>query len=319
MAQFTYTDFKIHDKWFHMGATETLRQNVDIFNGASNGSFVMQDNRLPGDFNYETYFSLVNDLIQERDPSATGVVADTELTQKESISVKLNRRLGPLKGTIDEWKKIGKDPEEFSYIIGQQSGVAMAQDYLESMVSATAGALANTAAVYHDGTAATINHQALITALAKRGDRANEISTLVMHSKTYYDLVGQQVTDNVLDVAGAALHTATPVTLGRNVIVTDSEALKNGANFYTLMLAPGAGKVEESEGRSMVMDDITGFENLMKRIQGEHAYNVGLRGFQWDVAVGGKSPNKAAVALGTNWTQIATDVKDLGGVALETQ
>ena len=319
MAQFTLTDFVIKNEFFHSGVTETLRQNVAAFNGNSGNAIVLRDMFRLGETSSETFFNLIPNLIQERDPSVTTGVADTEILQNENLSVKLNRRLGPMKGTLDQFKKIGKDPDEFSYVIGQQAGAAIAKDYLDTAIAAMTGAMANVAGVYHDATGGgTVNHSAMIAAMSKRGDRATEMSLWVMHSKAYYDLVDQQFQDKICDTSGAAIMTGTPVTLGRPVLVTDSPSLINGANYYSLLLAPGAATVEESEGRSMVAQPILAEENLAQRIQGEHAFNMGLRGFTWDVGAGGINPNAAAIALGTNWAQTATDIKDLGGVVLET-
>jgi hypothetical protein len=41
---------------------------------------------------------------------------------------------------------------------------------------------------------------------------------------------------------------------------------------------------------------------------------VACKGYQWDIANGGKSPTSAELATGSNWDQYVTDVKHTAGV-----
>jgi len=69
----------------------------------------------------------------------------------------------------------------------------------------------------------------------------------------------------------------------------------------------------------MVLDGpLTGFENLVYRLQGESAYNIGVKGFTWDTATGGVNPLDAAVATQANWDQAVTSYKDCAGVYIKT-
>jgi hypothetical protein len=80
----------------------------------------------------------------------------------------------------------------------------------------------------------------------------------------------------------------------------------------------GAVEVENSEEQDIVVQDVTGLENLVVRFQGEYAYNLGVKGFKYDVTNGGANPNATAVALGTNWDTNLGSVKDRAGVCLMT-
>src|SRR6185369_12082265 len=112
----------------------------------------------------------------------------------------------------------------------------------------------------------------------------------------------------------------TPVTLNRPVIITDSASLKTQLNspdvddYFTLGLVRNAVTVENSEEQEIVVQDVTGLENLMVRFQGEYAYNLGVKGFKWDVVSSGANPTTTNVALGTNWDTHFSDVKDRAGV-----
>ena len=77
-----------------------------------------------------------------------------------------------------------------------------------------------------------------------------------------------------------------------------------------------AGQVVESEERQVVSDLITGLENLVMRVQGEYAFNVGVKGYKWNTTA---NPADAALATGANWTKVATSDKSTAGVMLITQ
>lgn len=116
------------------------------------------------------------------------------------------------------------------------------------------------------------------------------------------------------------------VTSANEIIVAETIAAEAGgsstcalqATYNTLVLKPGAIGVAESEVPSVVAQLITGKPNLIWRMQGEHAFNVGVLGCQWDVGNGGLNPTDAAIATGSNWDKVYTDVKQLAGARLVT-
>jgi hypothetical protein len=224
---------------------------------------------------------------------------------------------------------LGTTPEDqnstFSYILGQQAAKAIQVDYVNTALLACSAALINSSAEVYDvsgASPATISHTYLATLLSKMGDAANRIVCLVMHSAVYWELVKTAISDKVFEVAGAVIQGGTPATFNRPVIVTDSVGLIDAASptrYYTLGLTAGAIEVLESEGRQMFAELVTGLEQVVIRLQGEHAFTVGLKGFTWDVTHGGANPLDAAVGTGSNWDQICTDLKDGPGVILKSQ
>ncbi len=93
--------------------------------------------------------------------------------------------------------------------------------------------------------------------------------------------------------------------------------------YHTLGLTADACVVEESEGSEFHSEIISGKDNLVVRLQGEYAYNLGLKGMAWDVANGGVNPDDTAVGTGSNWDgsgagPIMDNAKDFGGVVLRT-
>ena len=323
------TDLKYINPFIQSGITETLTQAAAGLFEASRGALLLQSAQKPGDFETMAFFQNIANLISRRDPTSLATATDRKLIQSEFSRVKINRKIGPVASTRDAFRKAGLQRNAMDLVVGQQAGVAMQVDMLNTTLRSLRSALSADAAAYVDGGAATINtagNNGLIDALAKRGDAAAGIVCWVMHSKVYFNLVKEQIAANILGVSGLVFAEASPLTMGRPVLVTDSPDLKItdgiGAGvdaYYTMGLTQSAALMEETEGTEVVTQDVTGQENLIMRIQGEYAQNIGLKGYTWDKTNGGENPTDAALATGTNWDTAFADMKDRAGVCLRTR
>jgi hypothetical protein len=319
----TTGDLKIYDEQFFSGINEVLQQQGNVFNAASNNALIMRARAIKGFYSQQSFQKLVADLIERRDPGSTGTVIDKKIEQDELVSVKMFRRIGPVANTIHSWKTIGENPEIFSLSLGQQYGVAVLLDYVNTVIRATSACMRSEPAnMVHDYTSAgNLHTKGLIQGLSKMGDGAGRIVCWVMHSKAFFDLMESQYDDAVFQVASTAVMAGTPTTIQRPVVVTDSPALVldqgvDPDHYLTLGLTTGAGTAEESEDRDIVLDTITGHENLMARLQGEYAFNMGVSGFQWLTAAG-TNPTDIDIGDPDNWDFQYHDHKMGPGIAIE--
>lgn len=333
MAISVYTDMKVYDEQFQGGFVETIMQNVDAFNAASGGALVMRANELLGHYEKEAFWDeVVSSAIARRDIAATTAATATKLTQDEFIGVKLNRRNGPFEVTIDSIRKAlggGQDraAQQFSRVLGTQTARAVPQEMLNRLLAAIEAKLDSVTALKEDDTAATITTNGLVDAISKTGDAHGDLAMLVMHSKPFFDLVKDQVTNAVYRANGVRIVEGIPATMGLPVLVTDSASLKQvdgvstGVDAYSsLVLFAQAGVIDISEPPIAALEGpLTGNENLYYRFQAEYAYNVKLRGCQWDTTNGGVNPTNAAVATATNWDTVVADNKLLPGAILKTR
>lgn len=324
------SDFKIYPEQIHAGLVETLMQNTAAFNQASRNAIRMVSNRIRGDYKYDTFFKDIASLVTRRDTTSVSAATDLALAQAELISVKLNRKIGPVANTLDSFRKIGSQAnvDSLSFLIGTQVAKGMQADQLNSGLTAVRAALNSVAALKHtvasSGTLATAD---LVDGLSKFGDAANNVVIWVMHSKQYYDLVKSQIAANIDGVSNFNVASGSPVTLNRPVLVTDSDSLKvttgTGTaavtDYFCLGLTESGVILEDSEEELVHAELVTGLENLVVRLQGEFAYNLGLRGIQWDVANGGANPAAAALGTGSNWDKVATDNRSLPGVIVQSR
>lgn len=332
MAVGTASGFVIHEDEYYMGMTEVLQQNTDVFNGASRDGIRLVAGQSEGHFQKEAFFKEIASLVTRRDITSTAAVADGALGSAEVVSPKVNRKVGPIANTLDSLKKIASDEREFSLLLGQQVGKAKLVDYVETLLKSGVAALSGVttggpsgSGLHYKNIAAgeVLTLQKLNSAFSYFGDARERIVCLVMHSLKYADIVSQQLDIACDSVAGATIYNGTVGTLNRPVIVTDSPSLikPDGValgtdSYYTLALTPDALVAQDSEQDTMVSDLVTGAENLFIRIQGEHAYNVKLKGFSYAGATA--NPTDAALATTANWAKAFTDVKALAGVLIET-
>ena len=341
MATTVNTDVKVYDEQFQGGFIETIMDNVDAFNAASRGALVLDTEDILGHYEKEAFWDervSGQTGIVRRDTTSTSTVSAIKLTQDEFIGVKLNRRNGPYETTLDTFRKAiaaGMSAEqagrEFSRIIGVQTALALPEEMLTRALAAIEAKLDATSALEHDATDGTLATSDLISGLKKFGDAAGQIVLWVMHSSQFYDLLANQVASSesvyASDVFGAQIYAGMPVTLNRPVLVTDNASLLESAGVSTgvdayscLGLTARAAVLALSEPPAAVLEGpLTGYQNLTWRWQAEYAYNLKLRGCQWDTANGGANPTNAAVATGTNWDSVAADNKSLPGIIIKSR
>ncbi len=322
------SDFKIYQEFLHTRINEMLTQNGNVFNDASNGAVRLTTQSLRGEYQYKSFFkSLGAALSTRRDLTVTSAQTDTAMTQDETISVKLNRKILPVAQTRDAFRKIfgSFSQTEFTGLVAEQVAQIMQLEMVNSSLLAVRAALKQQNASYlTESSLGTISTNTLVSGLSLLGDKADQIVCWIMHSKPYYDLVKNQIAANITGISNFNVAQGTPLSLGRPIIVTDSSALVANLtspdlnNYFTLGLTADAVLVENSEEQEVIVQDVTGLENLAVRIQGEYAYNLSLKGFKWDVGNGGANPDNTAIALGTNWDTAFTDVKNRSGVAIMT-
>lgn len=341
MAMGLKTAFRIDNPFIYSGYTEMLTQFSNAFNEQSGGAISLTAASKAGDYETSAFFQNISGLVSRRDPTSNAAATDKNVDMAAMNQIKLNRKVGPVAQSYDSFRKIGSPVmvpdgnqssgiDELDFIVGQQTAKAVQVEMVNTALLGLTTALRSTAALVHDNGATTAANKIvstdLVKGLAKMGDAAGQkVKVWVMHSKQYYDLVEQQITANLDNTTGFVLASASPVTLNRPVLVIDSPSLiiTDGVSagvpsYVTLGLGTGAVEIEDTEDMMLATQLITGTENLGIRIQGEYAYNLGVLGFDWDVTNGGNNPSNTALATATNWDKAYADVKDLGGVVIET-
>ena len=328
MATSVASDFKVYQEQFFGGMTETLQQAADVMNEASRGAIAMTTEKMKGDYEYESFFESLPTLVARQDITSVSAATALKLTQDEIVRVKLHRKIGPVDVTRKAFNQIGEDPELASFVLGQQTAQAAAENMLNAGLLAARVALvtASSGAVMNDVTAAavkTCTSKNLINTLRLFGDKQSRIVAWAIHSTNWFDLGIDGVENQIDSIAANIIQVLDVPGMNRPFIVTDSPSLiatgDTPDSYFVLGLTPAGLQLIKTEDEFIVTDDVTGLEQLVKRIQGEFAFNVGVKGFRWDVANGGANPDDTALGTGSNWDMAATSVKDLAGVVLKCQ
>lgn len=326
MAASLQSDFKIYNDEMQSGIWEQLVQNTDAFNAPSNNALRLVEESRLGAYRKEAFFQDTSSLIARRDITSNAAASGVNLTQDETIAVKVHRKIGPIDVTEDTIRAIGSDDREISFGIGEMIGRHKAENMVNTGLKALAAALTGQVAIQYDGSGQSTTSMItahLIKGMAKMGDQSGKIVAWVMHSAPWFDLMGSQVTDKVTNVADVIIYGGAPGTLGLPVVVTDDAALINNSGsttqtYNTLGLVQNALVVVESEQGAIHNQKVLGVENIYMRMQGEYAINVGCKGFKWDVTNGGATPTDATLGTSTNWDKVAAENKNLGGVLVIT-
>jgi hypothetical protein len=330
MAVGKASNFTIYQEEFFGGLIETLAQSTAALATVGIG---LQTRQLVGDYERESLIKAIAGIISRRDTTSVEVVVDSAVEMGELISAKLNRKLGPVAQTLDAWRKAGLpfvadwDPSGMrglSSYLGAQAAKATEIEMLNSALLACRTFLENANSNSQRHTIAangTMTTAAMVSGLGLMGDASDRVVAWVMHSKPFFDLMQHQITVSAAgsDLAFGVISEAAPKTLNRPVYVSDSASLVvagSPALYRTIGLTAGAVKLINSEEQTLVSDVITGLENIVGRMQGEFAYNLGLAGARWNIAGGGANPDAAALGTSSNWVQTATSMKDGPGVVI---
>lgn len=314
-------DLQVFNKQTYLAMTEYVAQDVEKFNQASAGAIQLVSNPFQGDFDIEASFKQIEGLVRRRNAYGTDPVAAKRLTQILDVAVKVAAGTPPIQYEKQQYLWIKQNPELAALMIGEQLGKAKIADMLNAGILAGASAIGgNTDAVEGDGTG-DATFRLLNKGSARMGDRSGAIRAWVMHSTTMHNLFDNALAnaENLFRYDGVNVIRD---PFGRLFVVTDSPALAvttTGTIYNTLGLVEGGIVVNDSNDFNAELVPSTGKENIEYTYQAEWSYGVGVKGYAWDTANGGKSPTDTAIGTGTNWDKIATSIKDTAGILVKSK
>ena len=294
--------------------TETVAQQVDKFNGASNNTLVLTTGSNQGDFSSEAYYAELAGLVKRRDQYDESAVAAIDMAQLVANTVKIGAGTPPVNIDPHWWTWMNKNPVEAGTVLGIQLAKASVQDMLSVAASSLSAAIQNVGATVTNTTGAVASLVGLDATAGLFGDAQQNISAWIMHSGVFNQLSQAGLTNTERLFTYGTVNIMQDAT-GRPFIVSDIPALKT-TTYQTLGLVPGAATVEQNGDYFANIETTNGYENIKRTQQAEWSYNLSMKGYKWDETNGGASPSDAALATGTNWDQVATDIKNTAGVAM---
>lgn len=320
------TDMKVFNDFLYQAITETIDQQVELFNAASGGTILLTSKRNVGDFAQKASFKSISGLIRRRDSYGTGNVSAVALQMLQTSSVKVAGGTPPISFEPQQFSWIQQNPEMAAVIIGEQFAQGLLQDYLNSGLAAARAAFINVGSTvtYTVPSSGKTTLNALNRGAQKFGDRAQAIQAWVMHSTPQHDLFDAALT-NTAQLFEFGTVQVRQDGFGRRYVVTDSPSLTGTSgspatsDFYTLGLVQNAIVIEDNNDFFANTETSNGTENILRTWQAEYTFNESLKGYTWDTTSGGKSPTDAELATGTNWDKTATSIKDTAGVVVKSK
>lgn len=305
--------------------TETLQEQTELFNAATGNGLVLRANKNEGDFSEETMWAEMAALVKTRDVRGTGAVAAIDLTELSAASVKVAASTPPVNIPSVMFTYMNEDPKKGAVIYGEQLAKRRLAQMLEHGISAFVAATGAQATNYLDRKAFGTSLSILNQGAAKLGDASDRIAAWLMHSTVLHDIYGTALT-NAEQLFTFGTVRVVNDGFGRPLVMSDNSSLLNtngaaaGVNSYnTCGLVAGGVMIDDNGDFEQNIEVTNGFENIKKTIQSQWTYQAGVKGYSWDKANGGTSPNSAALATAANWSKVATDHKNLAGVVIETR
>lgn len=310
-------DMKVFNQYIMPATIETLAQMVEKFNEASGGAIRMTTEGFTGDFLQESFWAAIHSAKRRVDRYATnGAASVTDLSQLQHNSVKVAGGFGPIRFEPAQMTWLQKPTAEGVEVISRNFAEAMLQDMLNTTIAALVAAIEaqGSTAVYDTGTG-PITYRDINRAHAKFGDMSGLIVANVMDGAQYHELIDQNLANAEQLFTSAGVNVVD--MLGRRIVVTDAPALREtvtGADVKVLGLVDGAAMVHDAGDIITNVETSNGNERIVTTFQADYSYGLGLKGYAWDTANGGKTPTDAELATGSNWDQIATSIKHTAGV-----
>ena len=311
------SNMKVFNEYLKRTTIETLAQDVEKFNASSAGAIRLTTQGIDGDFLQESFWAGLHGAQRRVDRyAANGAQASTPLAQKQYDSVKIAGGFGPILWEPSQLSWIQKNPEEALEVISRNLSEAIMADQLNTAISALAGAIGNQPTATNDVSAtAGVTYVAINNAHALFGDASQRLVAQVMTGAMYHKLVGQNLAnaERLFQFSGVQVVDI----LGKAVIITDAPALYEVGTpnkQKVLSLADGAAVVMDGSDLITNIETSNGKERIETTMQADYTFGLGLKGYTWDTANGGKSPTNAELSTGTNWDLVANSIKASAGV-----
>lgn len=314
------SDMEVFNKYFMPATIETLAQEVEKFNEASGGAILLTTDGFDGDFMKTSFYAgLTSARRRVNRYGPNNPVAPVDLTQLEHNTVKVAGGFGPVRYEPSQLTWLRKPTREGVEMASRFFAEALLQDQLNTAVAASVAAIGNQGDETTVDVSAErpIDYVAINDSHAKFGDNSSRLITQVMSGASFHSLIGQNLQNvNALFSAGSV---RVVDILGRLVVVTDAPALYTGsdgeepAKRRVLSLVQGGATVHDTRDLISNVQTTNGNERIETTLQIDYTFGVGLRGYSWDTANGGASPDDAALATGSNWNMDVSSVKHTAG------
>ncbi|MCG8041312.1 MAG: major capsid protein [Candidatus Thiodiazotropha endolucinida] len=306
-------EMMVFNRQVQVVATEYLDWKIRTFNQASNYTLSLGMGDMVGDWSEEAFYRQIPNLINRRDAYADGEVSAERITQTLDVNIHVDRRVGPVEWTREQFRRIGQDQATAGYLIGVGAAEGILAEILDTLVATLMTCFSSItrdkdlnsnsdpdAYFKYDNTVIVdkLDLFALNQGAALFGDRSSAITTWIMDGLTYHGFIAESLKNEQRLFRFGNVNVMQD-GLGRRFIVSDIPSLRSAQHkvfnadsnafepldndkgpryFRALGLTPGAAGVTRT---SLVSDTLPVLrrENLGRVWQGEYGYKMGVKGY----------------------------------------
>jgi len=326
MASTDKGDLQGYENEAYAGFAERVGEVVDIFNSQSNGAITLEMDEVWGDRPDVAFFDYSKSSAARAIVDATAKTYNKNTTDRARGFIKkyANNRAD----NISDMKNQRIDMATRARLNGIALADDMMTDAINQSLNAFYGAISGISGLVNSdpasGTAVTntLTVQRLFTTKQKMGDMHTKIAAWVMNSAGYFNLMKQMgaTPGSATELAqGVMIDAQWNSVAGAPIVVTDNSVLEVAATsvagaqnrVFGIVAGGVQSKVMEGSPLTTFTDrtvtpnvDVTDIEyDIQTRVAGVD-FSYGTAG----------DPALSVVASSTNWTKVATSVKNCAGV-----
>ena len=326
MATTDKSDLQGYENEAYAGFTERVGEVVDVFNARSNGAITLVADEVWGDRPDQAFFDYVKSssarpvadavdktYVKNTTDSARGLIKKWQNNRADNISDLKNQKIDPT-------------------VRSRQNGIALADDMmsdaidqaLNSFYGAISGisGLLNTDVASGTAETNTLTVQRLFQTRKLFGDMHGKIAAWVMNSDAYFALMEQMgaTPASATELASGVMVDAELLKIsGSPIIVTDNSILSvaatsvAGAQNRVFGIVRGGVQLKVMEGVPLKTWEDRTKTPIPTVTDIEYDIESRVAGVDFSYGTPG-DPALSVVADSSNWTQVATSVKNCAGV-----
>lgn len=310
------SNMQVFNDYVMPATIEIFAQDVDKFNAASGGAITLTSQGFDGSYMRESFFSTLAAARRRVDRNgANGAVAATDLAELEKASVKVAGGFGPIRYEPSQMTWLQRLTQEGVTAAATSFAELLIQDQLNTAIACAVAAIENNANTTNNVSGgAPVTYGAINAGHGLFGDQSFNLVADIMTGSMAHKLIGQNLTN------AERLFTSDGVTvvniLNKAAVITDAPALTGAAPNVDKVLSLAANGVMVNNAGDIITNVQTnnGNQRIETTFQVDYSFGIGVKGYSWDVANGGSSPDDAALATGANWDKVSSFDKMTAGV-----
>lgn len=313
------TQTEVFENTLYKAGKDLLRENVEIFNGFSNGAIVLSESSIIGDFSQNVNVVLGSEnIVKSRNPYANNTLTSKTFNRVIDNTVKLGLGTHPIEWTYAYFNWVKQNPE----LAGVQIARKLANDTLKTMLEYALGSLAtclnqNSKIKRTVANSSQLSHNDFVQALAPLGDQFNDVVLYVIPSQMYFELLNTTF-NNSQNLWEFGNFTVMRTALGQNFLITDNSGLRNSTtSLYGLGLKQNSAVVGMETDYIAKVAPVMQKENLGEIFQAEWTSSLRIANRRYKTGNSMNGLTYAQLTSSSNWETISSEVKDETGVIIE--